>query len=1323
PLTFDLCRTDTTSMVDFLPWDPFREILEDNQVYSCDTCFNWSKRILKVTFIGMISLIVLACLVTSKISLFFITSGMNPHFKFRETPSGTNTHKDVNYSSCGVPTCMTFQERPNNNIRWIWALHLSMCVPYMLCMVKSIWKVTFKTKTSPDWGTLAWVLVVESVHSCGLFFLAFLGLPKLDVFRGMLTLCAIGCVPSLLRALTLSKTSKKERILDALSAIVQFAGMLAWMLKQVIDFWPIPVGVILISVVWWENFIDKYHGQFDFSMTWYERIAKRLTNHRRKVQKSQVKISIFVSLWKMVFSTGLLLALYSPSSLPWGTGFNALFDQNNFKAHENTGGIVYDWLYVFAAQSVPGIICKYLFTLAVRGSMQVPCIAVPMLLSTPISLGVSIWACYDCNSAWKLNAEDSLFWNCFSGHDGLVDVLLYRWGVVGVAFWVAEMWTTRYLWFPKVERLAKTGRIFTMPRYCSLMLEQSLALNRRRNDKEFEVVDRKTLPSYSTALDNDPDQNQANMKDVKINVKESRKVVPKIYCCATMWHENEAEMMQIMKSCFWLDKDQHARRMVKDEFGLKDDLDYYEFDIHIWFDDAFELHMVGDKSYSVNKFVKQFCQVIQDAAFAVHRVRIANLDKPEKIVTPYGGQFKYTFPGGNKMYVHLKDKMLIRHKKRWSQVMYMYYLLGENLWARRDLSSKQKQITSENTFILALDGDVDFQPDAVRMLLDLMKRDLNVAATCGRIHPIGSGPMVWYQKFEYAVGHWMSKSTEHVLGCVLCSPGCFSLFRGSALMDDNVMKTYTRRPTEGIHYVQYDQGEDRWLCTLLLQQGFKVEYSAAADALTYCPEGFGEFFNQRRRWTPSTFANILDLLSSAGRTVQNNQNISTLYMIYQASLFVSSILGPSTIFLVIVNSLNIAINIGKTWSFVLVIIPMVLYILICLLAKPDVQIMTSAVLSTLMAVVQIVVLVGIMRQVASDSVCHPNTMLLIFMTGSFVIGGLMHPQEATTLVHGFIYYLAIPTMYLLLIVYSICNMNVVSWGTREEVKTSTEKEEERLIKESNFKSAQSEVMAMLPISIPDNKAGVPINCGSLCRCLCCLKDGRSDEAIELERVHEELSSINQRLEVLLGEDRAKQVVENIVLSHTESEQNEEEEEEADEEGEDSEEEKTEEEESQDADKDFHPLAKGMKWITDKALGRGKIGELDDGEEDFWKELILKYLYPLVKNKIEEERVTDQLKDLRNKCIFAFILLNVLLIALMETVSFSVGTDSSLAIKWNCTDPILKKSVEVELDPVALLFICVFGIIVAIQFICMFGHRLMTWLQIMAITAICPPKKK
>ena len=79
--------------------------------------------------------------------------------------------------------------------------------------------------------------------------------------------------------------------------------------------------------------------------------------------------------------------------------------------------------------------------------------------------------------------------------------------------------------------------------------------------------------------------------------------------------------------------------------------------------------------------------------------------------------------------------------------------------------------------------------------------------------------MQWYQMFEYAIGHWLQKATEHVMGCVLCSPGCFSLFRAEAIMDENVMRTYTTVATEPRHYVQYDQGEDRWLCTLLLQQG------------------------------------------------------------------------------------------------------------------------------------------------------------------------------------------------------------------------------------------------------------------------------------------------------------------------------------------------------------------------------------------------------------------------------------------------------------------------------------------------------------------------
>lgn len=55
---------------------------------------------------------------------------------------------------------------------------------------------------------------------------------------------------------------------------------------------------------------------------------------------------------------------------------------------------------------------------------------------------------------------------------------------------------------------------------------------------------------------------------------------------------------------------------------------------------------------------------------------------------------------------------------------------------------------------------------------------------------------------------------------------------------------------------------------------YQVEYCAASDALTFAPEGFNEFFNQRRRWVPSTLANIIDLLRDHRNVVKVNESIS-----------------------------------------------------------------------------------------------------------------------------------------------------------------------------------------------------------------------------------------------------------------------------------------------------------------------------------------------------------------------------------------------------------------------------------------------------------------
>ncbi len=38
---------------------------------------------------------------------------------------------------------------------------------------------------------------------------------------------------------------------------------------------------------------------------------------------------------------------------------------------------------------------------------------------------------------------------------------------------------------------------------------------------------------------------------------------------------------------------------------------------------------------------------------------------------------------------------------------------------------------------------MDFKPDAVRLLVDRMKKNMKTGAACGRIHPIGTGKTGW----------------------------------------------------------------------------------------------------------------------------------------------------------------------------------------------------------------------------------------------------------------------------------------------------------------------------------------------------------------------------------------------------------------------------------------------------------------------------------------------------------------------------------------------------------------------------------------------------
>lgn len=151
---------------------------------------------------------------------------------------------------------------------------------------------------------------------------------------------------------------------------------------------------------------------------------------------------------------------------------------------------------------------------------------------------------------------------------------------------------------------------------------------------------------------------------------------------------------------------------------------------HIFFDDAFvSNHHVKPNTSPINSYVRDLITNIEEAARLVYQTNI-RIAPPIKMETPYGGRLVWTLPGKTQMIAHLKDKNKIRHKKRWSQVMYMYYLLGYRIM-ELDVSPERKLEISHNTYLLALDGDIDFQPHAVQLLIGRMKVNPDLGAACG----------------------------------------------------------------------------------------------------------------------------------------------------------------------------------------------------------------------------------------------------------------------------------------------------------------------------------------------------------------------------------------------------------------------------------------------------------------------------------------------------------------------------------------------------------------------------------------------------------------
>ncbi|CAK6984156.1 chitin synthase chs-2-like, partial [Scomber scombrus] len=892
----------------------------------------------------------------------------------------------------------------------------SLIAPSVLLFLKSFWKSCYKTSKPPRKTTIALVLFFEFLVSLGAAVLTIVAMPHLDIVTNVTILNSIGILSALLQVVAQCTAEERNRyMLPSITAfILILIGYVLFVVLYIMKDTKTAIwvglavgGSFLVSFNWWENYFRQIGEKSKSNF---------LKNFCKDMKRSQNILHILSSILRIGVTASVLGAYVPLSKMDWDVVTS--IPSRETRIIVITIGVqlissaLCHWFAVTACKMHAlrrcFILPLYLASLAVMALLIIPVIVYYQDYRISLNGTASVnftGYCTEAVFARNQSLNGSVFPHlvldvthtlCFLDMSNITDIGLLTGSAV--AWWLGLVLATIHLWHLHLYRIQRTQDLFIRRLYEGAFIEQSLLFN-TRFDIQIKDKSRRGLQGLEKAM---------------------------VYLL-DKYRPNEES-----------DKDSKKDPKFND----------FTFEAHIYFDDAFTT-VPGRQGPELNEFAKTLVGVLTE----VYGIFV-NIDEKlfkkqqqvpdQKIIkTPYGGRLVLTMPHGNNIVGPLQEQrahppqeeVVSSHVPFLSFGLETYDQILQTLAERRENEQDlQKEIEKEkhNTYILALDGDTDFQPTAVMLLIDRLKMYPHVGAACGRIHPTGSGPAVWFQKFEYAISHWLQKTAEHVIGCVLCSPGCFSLFRGDALMDDNVMKRYSTKSTEASHHIQYDQGEDRWLCTLLLKQGWRVEYVAASDAYTNAPEDFKELYNQRRRWGPSTMANVVDLLGSTNTVAKKNRSMSKLYMFYQLFAMVSVIVAPATICLLVAGSLSFIFKVSSNAALIMAVIPPAIYLGLCFKLKPDTQVTIAAILSILYAFLMLVVTMSIIVSMVRDqTILTPSSLFVVAMALMYIITAMMHPQEFLLLFHGFLYIICVPSAYLLLTIYSMVNMTNSSWGTRE----------------------------------------------------------------------------------------------------------------------------------------------------------------------------------------------------------------------------------------------------------------------------------------------------
>ena len=473
-------------------------------------------------------------------------------------------------------------------------------------------------------------ILYETSNAVGTSLFVFSVLPSLDLPRSVLIMNGISFLPSLIKLLfqlnmkpntpelstiettlmnffgiNINKPMQKCTLfmLNLLAIAMQLTLMFIVIFsdfKVIGTFWKIPIALLLVSISATKNICINKHNESNDNKdeTCVDRVFMFFSKAFTSMEKSRHKIGLFTSLWQICVKCLFVFILRLEFK------FDAALFVGSFKE--------YSHFWPFLAQYAASILFYLSCSLAFKLRMHRVCFAFPLTLITPVSLAVALFLCH-VNSFFvcaTIYSQSPFLWHL----------------ILGVSlWWISHLWTTNSIWNVNQNIGKDSKRPFKFQFFSSVFGECSLMLDSYSNP----------LSSKNKLLENSKDST-AKLNDTVL------------YICATLWHENNNEMLQLLKSIMRYDLDQ---KNSSSGGGY--------FEAHLFFDDAIELRGNCAKP---NGFVQNFVQIVSEAADFMHK-RSVKIEPPTKMTTPYGGRLIFKLPGSNNLVVHLKDKSKIRIKK------------------------------------------------------------------------------------------------------------------------------------------------------------------------------------------------------------------------------------------------------------------------------------------------------------------------------------------------------------------------------------------------------------------------------------------------------------------------------------------------------------------------------------------------------------------------------------------------------------------------------------------------------------------------------------